>query len=141
VPIAKGGPYGAPGPFPTDGVVVRSDAEARQAVEAARRERLPLPVLGLLGGDLYRTLGGSQPRRGDGEDRLRGEVAVDMQGIPVEEDRDAFLAEAGTAAAEAVAKGAASADKLREAVRLAVRRCATEWTGKKPVVSVLIVRI
>jgi ribonuclease J len=77
----------------------------------------------------------------DGDDRLRGEVALDMQGIPVEEDRDAFLREAGEAAAEAVAKGAGSEDKLREAVRLAVRRCATDWTGKKPVVSVLIVRI
>ena len=27
-------------------------------------------------------------------------------------------------------------DKSREAVRLAVRRCATLWTGKKPVVDV-----
>jgi ribonuclease J len=77
----------------------------------------------------------------DGEDRLQGTVAVDMQGIPVEEDRDAFLREAGGAAAEAVAKGAGSEDKLREAIRLAVRRCATDWTGKKPVVSVLLVRI
>jgi ribonuclease J len=77
----------------------------------------------------------------DGDDRLRGEVAVDMQGIPVEEDRDAFLREAGEAAAEAVAKGAGGEDKLREAIRLAVRRCATDWTGKKPVVSVLLVRV
>jgi ribonuclease J len=30
---------------------------------------------------------------------------------------------------------------MREAVRLAVRRCANEWTGKKPVVDVLIVRV
>lgn len=58
MPIAKGGPYGAPGPFPVDGVVVASDAEARQVVEAARRERRPPPALGLLGGDLCHTLGG-----------------------------------------------------------------------------------
>ncbi|HEV7658242.1 MAG TPA: ribonuclease J [Allosphingosinicella sp.] len=77
----------------------------------------------------------------DGQDRLQGAVAVDMQGIPVEEDRDVFLREAGEAAAEAVAKGAGNEDKLREAIRLAVRRCATDWTGKKPVVSVLLVRI
>jgi ribonuclease J len=77
----------------------------------------------------------------DGEDRLQGAVALDMQGIPVEEDRDAFLREAGEAAAEAVAKGAGSEDKLREAIRLAVRRRATDWTGKKPQVSVLLVRI
>jgi ribonuclease J len=30
---------------------------------------------------------------------------------------------------------------LREAIRLAVRRCASEWTGKKPVVDVLAVRL
>jgi ribonuclease J len=77
----------------------------------------------------------------DGEDRLRGEIAVDMQGIPVEADRDIFLREAGEAAASAIAKGAGSEDKLREAIRLGVRRCATDWTGKKPVVSVLLVRI
>jgi hypothetical protein len=58
VPIAKGSPYGAPGPVPDGLVVVRSDAEARAVLEAARRERRPYPPLGLLGGDLCRTLGG-----------------------------------------------------------------------------------
>src|SRR3954462_8605393 len=78
----------------------------------------------------------------DGEDRLKSGVELDLQGIPVEEDKAAFLAEACDAAAEAVAKNAGKdEDKLRDAVRLAVRRCATEWTGKKPVVSVLVVRI
>src|SRR3954469_8252685 len=78
----------------------------------------------------------------DGDDRLKGEVELDLQGVPVEEDRAAFLAEARDAAADAVAKhGGKDEEKLREAVRLAVRRCATEWTGKKPVVSVLLVRI
>ncbi len=77
MPIVKGGPYGAPGPFPGEGVVVGSDAEARQVVEAARRERRPPPVLGLVGGDLFRTLGGSDPggpRRG--EARLRSDGGV-----------------------------------------------------------------
>jgi hypothetical protein len=46
---------------------VRTDAEARAVLEASRRERRDPPVLGLLGGDLCRTLGG----RGD-EARLRG---------------------------------------------------------------------
>jgi len=77
----------------------------------------------------------------DDRDRVQGDVEIDIQGIPVEEDREAFLAEACAAAAEAVAKNSGKEDKLKEAVRLAVRRCATEWTGKKPVVSVLIVRI
>jgi ribonuclease J len=77
----------------------------------------------------------------DGEDRLHGEVEIDLQGVPVEDDREAFLAEARDAAAGAAAKSRGSEDRLKEAVRLAVRRCATEWTGKKPVVSVLIVRV
>jgi hypothetical protein len=52
-------------------VVVSSDAEARAVVERARRAGGPLPALGLLGGDLCRTLGG----RGDPE-RLRSPDAT-----------------------------------------------------------------
>lgn len=69
--IEKGKPWGAPGPLPADGVVVRSDAEARAVLEQARRAGRPFPALGLLGGDLCRTLGG----RGD-EERLRSPQAV-----------------------------------------------------------------
>jgi len=32
-------------------------------------------------------------------------------------------------------------DQVREAVRLAVRRCATLWTGKKPVVEVMLLQV
>ena len=70
MPIAKGSAYGAPGPLPDGAVVVRSDAEAREVVERARRERRPVPALGLLGGDLCRTLGGGHDGAG-GEERLR----------------------------------------------------------------------
>jgi ribonuclease J len=77
----------------------------------------------------------------DSKDRLVGDVQVALEGIPVEEDREAFVEEAADAAGQAARKGAASEDKLREAVRLAVRRCATEWTGKKPVVDVLVLRV
>ncbi len=76
------------------------------------------------------------------DDRIKGAVEVDIQGVPVEEDRDAFLAEVRDAAAAAVAKnGGKDEEKLRESVRLAVRRCASEWTGKKPVVAILFVRL
>jgi len=71
--------------------------------------------------------------------RLLGEPDVRIQGVPVEEDRDDFLAEATDAAAAAVGNERDDA-KLREKVRLAVRRVATDWTGKKPVVDVLVVR-
>ena len=69
--IRKDAPWGAPGPLPAHGVVVRSDREAREIVTAARRAGEPIPPLGLLGGDLCRTLGG----RGD-EGRLRSEEAM-----------------------------------------------------------------
>lgn len=65
--IRKGRPWGEDGPLADDGIVVRSDAEAAEAVAAARAAGLPAPMLGLLGGDVYRTLGG----RSD-IDRLRG---------------------------------------------------------------------
>jgi ribonuclease J len=77
----------------------------------------------------------------DDDDRVRGEVELGLEGLPVEEDRDAFVAEARQAAADAAAKGAGNEEKLRESIRLAVRRVATDWTGKKPVVSVLILRV
>lgn len=77
----------------------------------------------------------------DADDRLRGKVEIGLEGIPVEEDRDAFLEDAREAAAAAAGKGAGNEEKLREAIRLAVRRVATDWTGKKPVVAVLIVRV
>ena len=70
--VEKGKAWGTPGAvLPDDAVVVRTDADARRALEAARHERRPFPVLGLLGGDLCRTLGG-----GDDEGRLRSGEAV-----------------------------------------------------------------
>jgi hypothetical protein len=73
VTIRKGEAWGEPGPLPPHGVVVRSDQEARAIVTAARRANEPVPPLGLLGGDLCRTLGGL----GD-EGRLRSGDAVRM---------------------------------------------------------------
>lgn len=69
--IRKGEAWGEAAPLPVDGVVVASDAEARQVVTDALRAGRPVPALGLLGGDLCRTLGG----RGDAE-RLRSPTAT-----------------------------------------------------------------
>src|SRR3981081_4319604 len=61
--IRKGEAWGTPGALPDNGVVVGSDAEARAVVEEARRAGRPPPVLGLSGGDLWRTLGGTTAER------------------------------------------------------------------------------
>ncbi len=69
--IKKGQSWGHAGPLPAGGVVVHSDADARAALEDARRRGVAYPPLGLLGGDLCRTLGGT----GD-EARLRSGEAT-----------------------------------------------------------------
>jgi hypothetical protein len=71
--IRKGEPWGEPGPLPSHGVVVHSDREARAVITAARRANEPIPPLGLVGGDLCRTLGGT----GD-EARLRSHAAMQL---------------------------------------------------------------
>jgi ribonuclease J len=71
---------------------------------------------------------------------LAGPPLIRPFGVPVEEDRDDFLADAADAATRAYSPGG-DAEKVREAVRLAVRRCATVWTGKKPVVDVSLLQI
>jgi ribonuclease J len=76
-----------------------------------------------------------------GEDgRLAGKPLVRPFGVPVEEDRDDFIADATDAATKAFTPRGEE-DTVREAVRLAVRRCATLWTGKKPVVEVMLLQV
>jgi ribonuclease J len=76
----------------------------------------------------------------DGDGRLAGKAVVRPFGVPVEQDRDDFLADAADAAEKAYAP-TRDVEKVREAVRLAVRRCATLWTGKKPVVEVMLLEV
>ena len=72
--------------------------------------------------------------------QLVGDPLIRPFGVPVEEDRDAFIADASDSAARAYSPGA-NEEKMRDAVRLAVRRCATLWTGKKPMVDVTVLRL
>ena len=71
---------------------------------------------------------------------LAGKPLIRPFGIPVEEDRDDFIADATDAATRAFSPRG-DEDKMRESVRLAVRRCATLWTGKKPLVEVMILQV
>jgi ribonuclease J len=75
-----------------------------------------------------------------GNGGLAGTPLVRPFGVPVEEDRDDFIADATDAATRAFSSGV-DEDKVRESIRLAVRRCATLWTGKKPVVEVMLLQV
>ena len=51
-----------------------------------------------------------------------------------------WLSPATDAATRAYSPGG-NEEQVREAVRLAVRRCATLWTGKKPLVEVMLLQV
>lgn len=71
-----------------------------------------------------------------------GTVDIATMGLPLDEDQPDFIAEAceDVKAALAKLKGPASRDRdVRiEAARLAARRAATRWSGKKPQVQVIL---
>jgi ribonuclease J len=74
--------------------------------------------------------------------KLAGQPEVRIQGVPAEEDRDALIADASDAAAKAVSEArGADREKLREAIRLAARRVAVRYTGKKPVMDVMLIEV
>jgi hypothetical protein len=76
VTVRRGEPWGEAGDAPAGLVVVDGDAEARGVVEAARRAGDPVPALGLVAGDLCRTLGGrgDRSRMAPGADGARAPV-------------------------------------------------------------------
>ena len=78
----------------------------------------------------------------DRNGKLAATPAITAQGVPVEEDKADFLAECAEAAEAAVKKGdSRQEEKFAEAIRVAVRKVAREWTGKKPVTDVQVVRL
>jgi len=77
-----------------------------------------------------------------GNGRVASEIELAALGFPLDEDMDEFLAEARGDIERAVhtLKGGKARDReaVSEAVRLAARRAAQRWSGKKPVVQVLL---
>ena len=63
-------------------------------------------------------------------------------GLPLDEDYDAFVAEAErdveTALGKLQGKARADEEQVTEAARLAARRAAARWSGKKPQVKVML---
>ncbi|MFM5917460.1 MAG: ribonuclease J [Novosphingobium sp.] len=72
----------------------------------------------------------------------KGQVQIESIGLPLEEDHEDFIAEAkqDVAAALGKLKGAQKRDveAVLEAARLAARRAAQRWSGKKPQVRVIL---
>lgn len=72
----------------------------------------------------------------------KGRVHAESIGLPLEEDMDQFLAETreDVTAALAKLKGGQRHDReaVTEAARLAARRAASRWSGKKPQVRVIL---
>jgi YegS C-terminal NAD kinase beta sandwich-like domain len=90
VTVRRGEDWGRRAPRPADLVEVADDATGAALVDAARRGGRPLPVLGLRGGDLRRTLGGGPP-----VDHLPdevGEYPVDVGLVVLDGVERAFLA-------------------------------------------------
>ena len=69
----------------------------------------------------------------------KGNVQVAAMGLPLDEDYAEFVEEAQRDVAEALRRAKkADRDGRVEAARLAARRAATRWSGKKPQVQVLL---
>jgi len=69
----------------------------------------------------------------------KGHVQVAAIGLPLDEDYAKFVEEAQRDVAEALNRAKKSDREVRiEAARLAARRAATRWSGKKPQVQVLL---
>lgn len=78
----------------------------------------------------------------DGKNRLVAPPQIQSHGVPVEDDRDEFIDDCVSAASEAAAKARSNGeDALAEAIRVAVRRTARDWTGKKPITEVTVTRV
>lgn len=71
--------------------------------------------------------------------KLSGQPILQLMGVPLEEDEEDFLDEIYDDISKKFSKPVGDINRFSEDLRLLVRRAATEWTGKKPIVSVLVV--
>ncbi len=75
----------------------------------------------------------------DAKGKLWGQPNLKLNGVPLEDDEEDFLDEICDDIVAKYKKPVGDIGKFSEELRLLVRRSATEWTGKKPIVSVLVV--
>ena len=72
---------------------------------------------------------------------LASDPVIFMQGVPVEEDRDDFLEDCDKAVRGAMGEARGDDARIKEMIRVAVRRTARDWTGKRPITEVELVRL
>jgi len=73
---------------------------------------------------------------------LAAAARVIAKGVPVEEEEEKFLSQSAEAAETAFAKvGPKDMRRLQDEVKVAVRRVARQWTGKKPPTEVQIITL
>ncbi|MFQ3328831.1 MAG: diacylglycerol kinase family enzyme [Candidatus Poriferisodalaceae bacterium] len=88
--IKNGQPWGQLGSLPPAGVAIQSDGELRSVVQKCMRTDTPLPVFGLLNGDLWRAVGAPI----GGLNRLRSEqaqtVTIDLVEVGMDEQTSWF---------------------------------------------------
>ncbi len=75
----------------------------------------------------------------DGKGKISGQPMLRLLGVPLEEDEEEFLDEICAKIMKTFKKPVGDINRFSEDVRLMVRRSATEWTGKKPIVAVMVV--
>ncbi len=75
----------------------------------------------------------------DERGKIMSQPMLRLHGVPLEEDEEDFLDEMYETIMKKFKKPVGDIDRFSEELRLLVRRSATEWTGKKPVVSVLVI--
>ena len=71
--IEKGRSWGSLSPLPPEGVIIKTNKELLEKVNDCKRQGIDLPTFGLLGGDLWRPLGGRRA-----EERLYGGEATTL---------------------------------------------------------------
>ena len=76
----------------------------------------------------------------DSSGKIR-DIEMRLQGVPIDENERTDFIDDAIHASKGVPKFSGDLEKLRESIRLAVRREATEWTGKKPIVDVMLLQI
>ena len=72
--ITPGKEWGSEGSYPEDFVVINSNQDLWDILESHKRSNEMIPVIGLAGGDLWRTLGGTKENN-----RLLGKITASTQ--------------------------------------------------------------